>query len=158
MSPQILCPKILYLNSLSCMAKPIQYCKVISLQLNKFILKKLNSLSYPDYFGIYFPRPCTMAMGIVYSHPTAITSTNPLLYHHHQLHHPPQRTTWSKVAIKAKRAPSQKLWSVDSLHPFLTGKQVGTKNSLPPTYFQGLKVSVFHIDWFDAVKCELQFL
>lgn len=44
------------------------------------------------------------------------------------------------------------------LHPFLTGKQVGTQNSLPPTYFQELKVSVFHIDCFDAVKCELQFL
>ena len=25
-----------------CMAKPIQYCKIISLQLNKFILKNLN--------------------------------------------------------------------------------------------------------------------
>ena len=27
-------------DSCQCMAKPIQYCKVISLQLNKFILKK----------------------------------------------------------------------------------------------------------------------
>lgn len=129
-SPLKFCPKILYLNSLSC----------------------------TDSFGICFPRPCTMAIGIMYSHPIAITSTNPFPYHHHQLHHHPQRTTWSKVAIKAQRAPSPKSWSVDSLHPFLTGKQVGTKNSLPPTYFQGLKVSVFHIDCFDAVKCKLQFL
>ena len=27
-------------DSCQCMAKPIQYCKVISLQLNKFIIKK----------------------------------------------------------------------------------------------------------------------
>ena len=33
-------------DSWQCMAKPLQYCKVISLQLNKFILKirKLNSV------------------------------------------------------------------------------------------------------------------
>ena len=29
-------------DSCQCMAKPIQYCKVISLQLNKFILKNLK--------------------------------------------------------------------------------------------------------------------
>ena len=27
-------------DTCQCMAKPLQYCKVISLQLNKFILKK----------------------------------------------------------------------------------------------------------------------
>ena len=30
-------------DSCCCMAKPIQYCKVISLQLNKFVLKKLKN-------------------------------------------------------------------------------------------------------------------
>ena len=32
-------------DSCRCMAKPIQCCKVISVQLNKFILKKLKSES-----------------------------------------------------------------------------------------------------------------
>ena len=30
----------LKIRSCQCMAKPLQYCKVISLQLNKFIFKK----------------------------------------------------------------------------------------------------------------------
>ena len=29
-------------DSCQCMAKPLQYCKVISLQLNKFILKRIT--------------------------------------------------------------------------------------------------------------------
>ena len=32
----------LKIRSCQCMAKPLQYCKVISLQLNKFIFKKKN--------------------------------------------------------------------------------------------------------------------
>ena len=31
-------------DSCQCVAKPIQYCKVISLQLNKFILKKMEKM------------------------------------------------------------------------------------------------------------------
>ena len=38
-------------DSCWCMAKPIQYCKVISLQLNKFIFKKINHISLqPLYY------------------------------------------------------------------------------------------------------------
>ena len=33
-------------DSCQCMAKPLQYCKVISRQLNKFILKKRNVKSF----------------------------------------------------------------------------------------------------------------
>ena len=36
-------------DSCWCMAKPIQYCKVISLQLNKFILKKKRTFQYWKY-------------------------------------------------------------------------------------------------------------
>lgn len=43
-------------------------------------------------------------------------------------------------------------------YPFFVGKQVGTKNSLPPTYLQGLKISIFHINCFDSIKCKFQFL
>ena len=41
-------------DSCRCMAKPIQYCKVIRLQLNKFMLKKQQQkiLSIIVYHGI----------------------------------------------------------------------------------------------------------
>ena len=61
-------------HSCQCMAKPIQYCKVISLQLNKFMLKKeknpivaiitkyhkkytkkLRELLYNDFYNKYCP-------------------------------------------------------------------------------------------------------
>ena len=44
------------------MAKPIQYCKVISLQLNKFILKKLKSklkkISYTELLFVKSLQQC----------------------------------------------------------------------------------------------------
>ena len=49
-------------DSCWCMAKPIQYCKVISLQLNKFILKKLKSklkkISYTELLFVKSLQQC----------------------------------------------------------------------------------------------------
>lgn len=81
-------------------------------------------------------------------------------YHHQQPHHPPQGIALKQGSgCKGPVSPFPVVVShrVRLLYPFLRRKYVGTKNSLTPTYFQELKVSIFHIDCFDAVKCKLQF-
>lgn len=81
-------------------------------------------------------------------------------HHSHQPYYPPQRIAQKPGSgFQGPESPFPTVVSSKErpLHPFLTGRQVGTKNSLPPTYFQELKVSMFHVYCFDAVKRKLQF-
>jgi len=52
-------------DSCQCMAKPLQYCKAISLQLNKFILKKKDIIGFKD--GLPWCRPLIHHYTVIHS-------------------------------------------------------------------------------------------
>ena len=50
-------------DSYQCVAKPVQYCKVISFQLNKFILKNCGKWTFSNNAGkVQEERKCSIVL------------------------------------------------------------------------------------------------